>query len=961
MAGNMVVVFSEAMDAASINSGTVRLKDAAGNVLTGAVTYDSANHSATIDPANDLAFSTSYTVEVLSGAAGVKDAAGTAMAATFSSAFTTAADAAPSVTSVTPASGATGVAVGSNITVVFSKAMDAATIHSGTVRLKDAAGNVLAASISYNSANNSATIDPANSLVFSTSYTVEVLGGAGGVKDAAGTAMTATFTSTFTTAADPNAQFIITPYDKIPNFGANPTIVSLHSGNWSDPATWGGRLPGAGDIVSIASTFTVTYDLVSDAALNTVVIQAGGKLIFRTDVSTRLTVVNFLVLEGGELTIGTEANPVAANVKAEVVFANIPLNTALDPSQYGNGLIALGKVTMHGAVKDDTFVRLAVEPRAGDTTLTLSEAVTGWRVGDQILLPDSRQLAWNEQGIDPYYPYVPMWETGTIAAVSLDGRTVTLSSPLAFNHPGARGIDGTLDFLPHIANLTRNVVVRSQSATGTRGHAMFIGRADVDIRFARFGGLGRTTIADLDNTLYDANGNLTHVGTNQAGRYPVHFSHLVGPAAAPTNGYQYTFVGNAVVCPLNPMPFIWGIDINDSHYGLVKDNVLYNWAGSGLVTETGSESFNVIEHNFVARVSGIGGRADGDIGPQGIAREGSGIWLRGPNNYVRDNVATTIVNSSVTSYGFILAFINVRDVRIPRFQGADPSQAGQYVLANMNATAIREFSGNETYGAISGGLSYWWIGTMAEDYYADAPESVISGFTVWHHYNLGVFGYQSNNLTFDGLTIRGDNALFGGGSGATGFIANDYLSRNLTFKNADIQSQSIGIIPSSVSAGTVQTFRDSYLANFVNIKVTTLWTSGARADTPHLAPRRIVVDNVFFDLARAPVIGGIAPLAIQMDFRPETVRNLIQLDEVFVYNYNGDPNDDFRVYYLEQASTFVVPKTQTWESFIYMLGSPVEGLTNAQTWALYGIAIGGAIAPSDAAMRLGFKGLTVDL
>ena len=32
---------------------------------------------------------------------------------------------------------------------------------------------------------------------------------------------------------------------------------------------------------------------------------------------------------------------------------------------------------MHGSVKTPTFVRLATEPRAGHTTLTLSEAVVG--------------------------------------------------------------------------------------------------------------------------------------------------------------------------------------------------------------------------------------------------------------------------------------------------------------------------------------------------------------------------------------------------------------------------------------------------------------------------------------------------------------------------------------------------------------------------------------------------------
>src|SRR5206468_2828357 len=109
------------------------------------------------------------------------------------------------------------------------------------------------------------------------------------------------------------------------------------------------------------------------------------------DISTRLTVVNLLVMAGGELRIGTAAAPVAGNVKAEVVFADVPLDTTNDPEQYGNGLIALGKVTMYGAAKD-SFVQLAGEPKAGDTTLTLSQPVNGWQVGDKLIIPDTRQV-----------------------------------------------------------------------------------------------------------------------------------------------------------------------------------------------------------------------------------------------------------------------------------------------------------------------------------------------------------------------------------------------------------------------------------------------------------------------------------------------------------------------------------------------------------------------------------------
>ena len=128
--------------------------------------------------------------------------------------------------------------------------------------------------------------------------------------------MTTTTVSISSEAAD----FVFfTAYLKIPNFGKNPTIVSIGNGAWSSPGTWSlNRLPAAGDIVSIGSGTTVTYDVTSTAALKTVAIQSGATLTFRTDVNTYISVVNFLVMPNGNLIIGTAANPVAANVRSDV-------------------------------------------------------------------------------------------------------------------------------------------------------------------------------------------------------------------------------------------------------------------------------------------------------------------------------------------------------------------------------------------------------------------------------------------------------------------------------------------------------------------------------------------------------------------------------------------------------------------------------------------------------------------
>src|SRR5262249_37332998 len=159
----------------------------------------------------------------------------------------------------------------------------------------------------------------------------------------------------------------------------------------------------------------------SDVALDTIVIQAGGSLRFRTDINTRVVAANYLILAGGELQVGTVSNPVAANVKAELIIANKPIDTTFDPQQYGTGLILHGKVTIMGAPMSDTFVRLGAEPRAGNTTLPLSSPVTGWRAGDKLYLPDTRQLDWNETGQN----YSSQSEYPIISSISADGRVIT--------------------------------------------------------------------------------------------------------------------------------------------------------------------------------------------------------------------------------------------------------------------------------------------------------------------------------------------------------------------------------------------------------------------------------------------------------------------------------------------------------------------------------------------------------
>src|SRR4029077_20859957 len=76
------------------------------------------------------------------------------------------------------------------------------------------------------------------------------------------------------------------------------------------------------------------------------------------------------------------------------------------------------------------------------------------------------------------------------------------------------------------------------------------------------------------------------------------------------------------------------------------------------------------------------------------------------------------------------------------------------------------------------------------------------------------------------------------------------------------------------------------------------------------------------------------------------VRNLTGLDDIEVADHNGVAGDSFRLFYTQQAPSFIVPQTiLNSDGTPRLIAAPTAGLTNAQLWAQTGAAIAGAVAP----------------
>jgi hypothetical protein len=170
--------FSTAMDPATINATTFKLTGPGTTAVSGLVAYAAVGNTLTFLPTANLTPSTLYTATI---ATGVKNLAGTALAANYVWTFTTGtavATIAPEIVSTVPISAATAVALNQTVNATFTKAMNPLTITTATFLLTGPGGSAIAGTVSYDAVNFIATFTPSALLTASTSYNATVTNGA---------------------------------------------------------------------------------------------------------------------------------------------------------------------------------------------------------------------------------------------------------------------------------------------------------------------------------------------------------------------------------------------------------------------------------------------------------------------------------------------------------------------------------------------------------------------------------------------------------------------------------------------------------------------------------------------------------------------------------------------------------------------------------------------------------------
>jgi hypothetical protein len=428
----------------------------------------------------------------------------------------------------------------------------------------------------------------------------------------------------------------------------------------------------AGDRVLISDGTLVRYDAKSDVVIRS--IRVAGRLRFETDRDTLLTVASLRIEPGNaEDTEGAGVEDVHEHEEPhgereavlEVGAPDRPVErpfTALIRLAWVEGLsrddapaiIARpgGRMEFHGAPMSRTWVDLGASASKGDASLTLSEDVEGWHVGDEVIITGSRHES--SLGLGGFRANADRLDTEERRIAAIDGRKITLDEPLSREHSGEGKTRS------EVANLTRTVIVESADPDGVRGHTMFHKYAAGAISYARFAHLGKEGVL---------------------GRYAIHFHRLRSTMRGSS------VIGAAIVDSHNR----W-ITIHSTEYMVVRDCVGFRSVGHGFFLEDGTEVYNVLDRNLGVQAF-EGKRLPGQVLPFDPNDGAAFWWANGRNTFTRntaceneqygfryDSQKRSNFDSSLPVLGAdgSRAVVDIRTVPIFRFESNEAHSEGLY-------------------------------------------------------------------------------------------------------------------------------------------------------------------------------------------------------------------------------------------------------------------------------------------
>lgn len=703
---------------------------------------------------------------------------------------------------------------------------------------------------------------------------------------------------------------------------SDATHVAIASGNWSDENVWReGLVPTDGARVLISAGLKLTVDARLAVRLHSIGVR--GTLNFAEDRSTRLIAETIAVFPNGLFEIGTEESPIRDDVTAELVIADLgPVDRSQDVFALGRGLIVASQLRMYGATKT-AFTTLLGGVGVGTAKLRMSNGVPAdWRVGDQLVLAGTSSNAAEDE---------------RLTLLGIDGDAVVVR-PLAFAHllpETTNPLDRPLRI--HLANLTRNVVVKSENAQlDRRGYVSVLGTDDVQIKFSAFLELGRTTkLVPVNDVLFDDAGRvISGTGTNPRGRYALSFER-----AGVIRDGRAAFVRGSVV---SGSPG-WGFVNHSSEVNFI-DNVSYDVSGAGFVAEAGNEIGSFIG-NLAIRGHGTAAGYNDRYDLSDFGHQGDGFWIQSPGVTVEGNAASGMRGNGLILYSRGIAEWDKQDDRLPLDQSTpflasnleDPEIAAGGDMVVVYDVPVRHFNNNEAYGSTTGITidDIYYRHFTDFDRVPHAIRSSISNLTTWSS-SIGLHIGHVHRTDFSGLVAIGRTTR------PTGYGIRAHLSgSSLTFRDSYVEGFLYGLTVPRRGVNRIDGGYFNNIDSITNLSIQQTLAVGTPAEVRGL-------DNTirgvsFGTISSTALRGTVQRNVVLTSWNRPNQNSYVNVFEPMSVTLDFGSFVNRRVYFALQAENAVI-----FPDPLEDLDSQWVGKTNAELMALFGLTFGGAMTPANA-------------
>lgn len=521
-----------------------------------------------------------------------------------------------------------------------------------------------------------------------------------------------------------------------------------------------------------------------------------------------------------------------------------------DPAQVSLGIVTEGSVRIIGQQKAE---HLELNATAGEgarkitldiSPLDLADGLTraeildavGWAKGDLIVIGSSEYMSREDlrartDGAIEEREVVDLRVVG-------DRLEVTLDRALDHDHTVKNldtDLDGTADtrISPSVANLTKALQIRSDHSTETneqgfvvdvdtalgrlgitqQGHAMFMHNTDVQVEDAAFLGMGRSNkdkglddkilVENLEDSVIEPVGDAAPQDiTNMRGRYAVHL-HMSGFEDTGDKDENDAFdYGGAHVSG----NLVWGSPgWGFAHHGglaTITDNVAYDVAGAGFVSETGDERGAWANNLSLLTVSRGGPNEETASPNQDFGTNGVGFWLESRMIEVVDNKAMTGTGTGffIDGAGGSSKTVSVDDLPEWLLPYADSlDRAGGYDgMVDARDIPLMMFANNTSIGTATG----LWFEDGVQEAQRTFGRHERDGGAVEHDLFSLITDHTSSEVARAGLFTRNTSQISVQGQVTSGTIASNSLNQ--------------GFVAAGYRESTEVTFFDSYIHDYRN-------------------------------------------------------------------------------------------------------------------------------------------------